>query len=211
MDWATTISTTVAALITLGIFSFLYKDNPFYKAIEHMAVGLSSGYWVVLLFYGVAVPNIFDKLAAGEWWYIFPTILGLLMWTRLTRNWSWISRYPLAFYLGIATGVAIPLELRARVIEQLNGSVGLVTAMHGEDATFTLILNNILILGGVVTGLIYFYFSKEHKGATGMAAKLGIGILMVGFGAAFGYTVMGRIALLIGRVQFLMFDWLHWY
>jgi hypothetical protein len=31
---------------------------------------------------------------------------------------------------------------------------------------------------------------------------------MIGFGATFGYNVMGRISLLIGRFQFLFADWL---
>ena len=31
---------------------------------------------------------------------------------------------------------------------------------------------------------------------------------MVGFGASFGYTVMARISLFIGRLQFLLGDWL---
>ena len=33
-------------------------------------------------------------------------------------------------------------------------------------------------------------------------------ILMVGFGASFGLTVMGRVSLLIDRIQFLLTDWL---
>jgi hypothetical protein len=31
---------------------------------------------------------------------------------------------------------------------------------------------------------------------------------MVTFGASFGYTVMARISLLTGRVQYLLRDWL---
>jgi hypothetical protein len=31
---------------------------------------------------------------------------------------------------------------------------------------------------------------------------------MIAFGAAWGFTVMSRMSLLIGRVQFLLFDWL---
>jgi hypothetical protein len=31
---------------------------------------------------------------------------------------------------------------------------------------------------------------------------------MVSFGAGYGYTVMSRISLLIGRFQFLLHDWL---
>jgi hypothetical protein len=31
---------------------------------------------------------------------------------------------------------------------------------------------------------------------------------MIGFGAGYGYTVMSRVSLLIGRFQFLLEDWL---
>ena len=62
---------------------------------------------------------------------------------------------------------------------------------------------------GVITGIIYFFFSKEHKGIFGGFAKIGIWFLMIAFGASFGYTVMARISLLIGRVYFLLHNWLH--
>ena len=31
---------------------------------------------------------------------------------------------------------------------------------------------------------------------------------MLGFGAAFGYTVMGRVSLLIGRLNYLIVRWI---
>lgn len=65
-----------------------------------------------------------------------------------------------------------------------------------------------LILLGVISTLIYFYFSKEHTGALGVTARVGIWFIMIAFGAHFGYTVMGRVSLLIGRVQFLAEDWI---
>ena len=205
------LSTTIAALLTLSIFSFLYKDNPFYKFAEHLVVGVSAGYWLLLLYYSTLVPKVYENIVEkGAWWYIIPTILGILMWTRFFKKWSWISRYPLALYIGVATGVAITLEMKAKIIEQLNGSVNLVSAMHSPGATLAGNINNVIILIGVITGLVYFFFSKEHKGVTGGLAKIGIGVLMIGFGASFGFTVMARVSLLIQRVQFLLFDWLHW-
>ncbi len=69
-------------------------------------------------------------------------------------------------------------------------------------------VNGIFILVGVVTVLLYFFFSIEHKGPVGVASKIGIYFLMVSFGASFGYTVMGRMSLLIGRMIFLLRDWL---
>jgi hypothetical protein len=57
--------------------------------------------------------------------------------------------------------------------------------------------------------MIYFFFSIEHKGLVGKTARVGIWFLMITFGASFGYTVMGRIALLAQRLEFLFGDWLH--
>ena len=73
---------------------------------------------------------------------------------------------------------------------------------------FVSILTNVVIFLGVFCGIIYFFFSKEHKGAFGVASRFGIWILMITFGASFGYTVMGRISLLVGRLTFLLDDWL---
>jgi len=41
-----------------------------------------------------------------------------------------------------------------------------------------------------------------------VTSRIGIVFVMIGFGAAFGYTVMARVSLLIGRMQFILIDWL---
>ena len=61
---------------------------------------------------------------------------------------------------------------------------------------------------GVICTVFYFFFSREHKGALRLASQTGVVYLMVGFGASFGYTVMARMSLLIGRLQFILRDWL---
>ena len=63
-----------------------------------------------------------------------------------------------------------------------------------------------IMIIGVLAVLVYFYFSIEHRGAVGAVSRLGVWYLMLGFGAAFGYTVMGRVSLLIGRMNFLFID-----
>lgn len=208
--------TTLGVFLTLSTFSFLYKDNPFYRFAEHLVVGVSAGYFVIILIYNGLIPNLFNHLLVSgtftpkfdEWWYVIPLILGLLMWTRFSKNYSWISRYPIGLYIGIATGIAIPLEMRNRVVQQVVGTV--------EKTSFDLDKAGMLGIGEgywdillvilVVSALIYFFFSKEHKGWFGGMAKIGIYTLMIGFGASFGYTVMARISLFIQRVQFIR-DW----
>ncbi|UCD93502.1 MAG: hypothetical protein JSU69_06935, partial [Candidatus Zixiibacteriota bacterium] len=133
MSFGTFLWTTLGAFLTLCIFSFLYKDNPFYKFAEHLVVGVSAGYFVIILWHNGLQPNLFDQLSDGNFyflwlnsakpWYLIPAILGVMMWTRFSRKYSWVSRWPIALYMGIATGVAIPLEMRNRVNIQLYASM----------------------------------------------------------------------------------------
>jgi hypothetical protein len=65
-------------------------------------------------------------------------------------------------------------------------------------------VNSLVVLLGVSCVLFYFFFSVEHTGPGKAAARTGILFLMVSFGAAFGYTVMARMSLLIGRLTDLI-------
>ncbi len=189
--------TTFAAFLTFATFSFLYKDNPFYKFAEHLVVGVGAGYFVVLLVLTSLKPKLWDPLLAGQWWYIIPGLLGVLMWMRFSKKVSWLSRYPIAFYIG-TSGVAIPLYMYNSINRQISSTLDLSVGFGSLTAFW-----GIIIVIGVLTGLMYFFFSKEHKGAFGGLAKIGIYVLMLGFGASFGYTVMARISLFVQRIAFL--------
>jgi hypothetical protein len=104
---------------------------------------------------------------------------------------------------------AIPTlsDAERELIADSRGSIkGLDAQAHtGEGGRYWFgILSNILLLAGTLASLLYFYFSLAHKGVVGRVSRFGVWILMVGFGASFGYTVQGRIALAIGRAQDVM-------
>jgi hypothetical protein len=200
-----TIGIWFGAFLTLCIFSFLYKDNPFYKLAEHLFVGISAGYWATLEYHNVFRPNLWDPLTReGRLLLIVPFIFGLLLFSRFTKKYSWLSRWPMALIIGIYAGITIVGYGSGDLILQIQANL----LPLWTDNWLTSV-NNILLTVGVITGLIYFFFSKEHKGALGAGAKVGIWFLMISFGASFGYTVMSRMSLLIGRVYFLLGTWLH--
>ena len=194
----------VIAFFTLSLFSFLYKDNPFYKMAEHIFAGLSAGYYVGLIWQSVIIQQMVDPMMVnGAWWLIFPGILGVLMFSRFSKNYSWISRVSLAFVMGTTAGIFLISELHGKVLPQIQATMMSLNPSQG----FASLALSLIVVVGVVSTLIYFYFSKEHKGVLGGVARVGIWFIMVAFGAHFGYTVMARISLLIGRVQFLIDDW----
>jgi len=218
MDFGTFLWFTGAVFLTLATFSFLYKDNPFYKIAEHIVVGVSAGYFVIILWHNGLVTNLFSRLADGDWyylwlnsadwWYVIPGILGVLMWTRFSKNYQWVSRWPMAMYIGISVGVAIPLEMANRVNKQLYAMMDKIDFANfiGDAGNLYVLdpfsgLSEVIIFVGATSALVYFFFSKAHTGAFGKVATFGIWILMIGFGASFGFTVMARISLFINRMQ----------
>jgi len=223
---------TLAAFLTLAIFSFLYKDNPYYKFAEHLFVGISAAYWMCVGFWSTIVGNMMPNLSESlstyfgvpykgfNPFYIVPLILGIMLLMRLSSKAGWISRWALAWIVGTTAGLNLIRYLRTDFISQVSNTflpllvdwkgVGPFFSDMSLSATGQLVmtLSNWVIFIGVFSGLIYFFFSKEHKGFFGVASKVGIWVLMITFGASFGYTVMGRVSLLVGRLTYLFKDWL---
>lgn len=192
------------AFLTLALFSFMYRDNPVYKAVEHIFAGLTVGYQIGLIWNSIILQQVWAYVLAGKGWRLIPAFFGLLMLTRLSSKLSWLSRTSLAFVMGTTAGIFLPSELHGKILAQMQDTL---RPLDGGDG-FGAMLLSVVVVVGVLSTLVYFYFSKEHKGVLGVTAKVGIWFIMISFGAHFGYTVMGRVSLLIGRVQFLIEDWI---
>ena len=207
-----TVGIWIGAILTLGIFSFLYKDNPVYKVCEAIFVGVSAGYWGIVYYFD----NIYKKfwleavVADDKNLMLYGgAILGVLFLTRLYGKISWVARWPLAFIVGATAGLYMMNYFVSNAMNQVASTImDLIARGDAGDINWVQTFGTLVILVGVITGLTYFFFSKEHKGAFGGAAKVGVWFLMVTFGASFGYTVMSRMSLLIGRMDFLLGDWL---
>lgn len=240
MNLSPDIGVWVAAFLTIGITSFLYKDNPLYKFCEALFVGISAGYWFVSLYYQNLLPKLFDNLGITKMlgftddngafqnifsghmderiWYVLAGVLGVMMILRLFPSVGWISRWPLAVVVGSTSGLYMITYFQSNLLRQLQQTVlplfdlDKIAALSQTSGTldnyFGAYLGNFVLIAGTLAGLVYFYFSKEHKGFFGRTAKVGIYFLMITFGASFGYTVMSRMSLLIGRLYFIFGDWL---
>ena len=226
----------VAVFFTLAIFSFLYKDNPFYKIAEHAYIGISAGYWLSIGFWTIIQPNLLGRLwpskeySEESFWYsiydflgsivpsifpnggidkghnmdltyLIPLVLGIMMILSIFRQFNWMARWGIAYTVAIAAGLRAYGYLNSYILGQIKGTI--VPLANTEYPIFHILepslINNLLILLGTVTGLLYFFFSKEQSGSFGKITRLGIYFLMISFGASFGFAVMGRISLLIGR------------
>jgi hypothetical protein len=219
-----TVGLWLSAILTLCIFSFLIGDSVIYKMAEAVFLGVSAAYAMVVGFWGGIIPNLMGNITPGlirdhflpglnadkepRYLYLTVLVLSVMMLMRLAPKGQWIARWPLAFFIGATAGVKLVGFLEADFVQQIKSTIlPLYVAVDGEF-DWRASLKNLTIMFGVLTTLVYFFFSFEHKGVVGGAARLGIWFLMITFGAGFAFTVMGRIALLSERLKFLFDDWL---
>lgn len=190
------IGVWIAALCTIGLFSFFYKDNRFYKLVEFLYVGAAAGHAITLGWTNLRDLGL-KPLSQGKVVLVVPIILGLLLYTRFVKKISWMSRISMGFLVGIGTGLAIRGTIGSQITTQIQATM-----------INPLKFDNLVIIVGVITTLSYFFFSWEQRGVMKPSAYIGRLVMMVTFGAAFGNTVMGRMSLLIARLQYLWGNWL---
>jgi hypothetical protein len=207
-------------LFTLAIFSFLYKDNPFYKLAEHVFIGVGTA-WYTMEYYesGVLQPLVHylhdthGALNRGEasvqlggypvapgWAITFRLMavaLSIMLLARLVKRNAWISRWPLALIIGIYAALKMTSETQARLVQQIRQSM---VPLRPEDGSLLGTFGNLVLVLGLVCVLAHFIFTYKRTTILGGVSRVGIVILMLAFGSRFGFTVLGRIALLIQRV-----------
>ena len=220
---------TIAVLLSLAIFSFLWKDNPLYKFAEHLFVGTMVGYQVVMVFSQIIMRKIVDPITVAFdnsqiltlISLVFATLIGLLFLARFSRKAEWVSRYPISITVGFWSGYAIVASFKISVLTQIRGTVvddlgqpllngHLIGDFFKNPSLKTLDLATAgpLLVFGVIVVLVYFFFSVKHDHPIiKFANKPALFYLMIGFGASFGYTFMGRISLFIGRMNFIFNEW----
>ena len=212
-----------AAIATLSVYSILYRENPVSRLFEHIFVGLAAGYLLVATW----TQNLQAKwwapmVVEGRWYWVFAPVIGLLFYFIYSRRLSWMARLAMGIFFGTAAGVYFR-EFFPLYSPQVWASFKPLRPIFDAAAPpasvslawWNTVIQNWLFVAVLLTVMSYFFFSVAHEGrggrALGRSARLGRWFLMIAFGAMFGNTVMARISLFVGRVQFLLYEWVGQY
>lgn len=204
------INAWIGTLCTLAIYSILYRENPFYRLFEHMYIGLAAGYALGPYLVDVIYRYWWEPIRAeGVWWLVFVVPFGMYLYFIYSEKYGWVSRLVIGSLIGAYSGLTFQ-AFSSRYLPQLHGALSkpLWFPPNAEGIYLSNIINNWIFIIILVSVLVYFTFSFEHRGAVKRTATVGRWFLMIGLGAIFGNTVMARMALLIGRIYYLLSDWL---
>jgi hypothetical protein len=229
--WAFT-TILLGGIATLAIYSFLYRENPFYRAFEHVYIGLATGLGVVITLERWLWPKLLKPIldvgpatfATPPQWiasrgadlatpvpynplyllYLIPMVFGLGYYAIFSRKYQWVARIVISFSLGYGAGLSFK-GFFAEFVPQVVSSFKPLWVPGDWQAG----VNNIIFVGTLVCVMTYFFFSFEHdKPVIKQASAAGRWLMMISFGAFFGATIMARMSLLIERLQFFIEQWI---
>lgn len=191
----------LSALVTIAVYSYLYRENVVYRFAEHIFVGLGAGYQISMGWNNIRNIAVNPLINDGDYIQIIPIVLGVLLFTRfLPGSNKWLARIPMAFLVGTGIALSARAAVLAEFVNQIRATIIPLNSV-----------NNVLIVFGVIGVLAYFFFAStftERIPGLKYGSLFGRYVMMAAFGAAFGNGVMGRISLLISRLQFVFGTWL---
>jgi len=208
-DWLSANVKSIAiwcgALSTFAIYSVLYAENKFYRLFEHIFIGLATGFGVYITWSEVLRPKWWEPMVAkGQWYWAFAVVLGSMFYFMYSKKHAWVSRVIFGLFMGLSAGLMFR-DLYEIYFPQMGASMKPIV---GKSIGVWESVNVIIFYVILLSSMSYFFFSFEHGNpAIRKTAAAGRWFLMIGFGAIFGATVMGRMTLFIGRLSFLVNDW----
>jgi hypothetical protein len=195
------IGLTVGFLLTLFIYSYIWRDNPLYRLAVHLLVGVSAAYAAVVVIQAVLAPVMVELIEAGtaaSHWFI-PLFLVFLLFLKLVRPVAWLGNSATAFLVGVGAAVALVGAIVGSLLPQ-------VMASYATPAL------GIIIAPLTICTLLYFHFTGRLT-ADGQVvlpfwqrypALIGQVVITITFGALFAGALNTSIVLLAGRIAFFI-------
>ena len=211
----------LGGIATLAIYSFLYRENPFYRLFEHLYIGVAvaigtvagirSFFWPKILKPMLGLDRIVfpdgtlsEPYNSNYLLYLIPMAFGLLYYFILSRKHNWLAQLVIGFSFGTAAGASFQ-GMFNEMLPQIYDSFRPAYVPGDWSSTIT----NLIFLIALATTMSYFFFTFRRRsgGAIERSGLVGRYMMMVCFGAFFGSTIMARMALLVERLEFLINRW----
>jgi hypothetical protein len=196
----------ISAFYVLSVYSYLYKYNRFFKFAEHTLIGAAAGHYLTMGITNIRSIGI-ENIYLGKTYYIIPIILGFLLYTRFIKEYSWIMRYGTCFMIGVGVSIYIRALVITTIIVQLQSTMKAISLAEPIK-----IINSVIMVLFVFTTMLYFLFTERFTPKRGIGVyigKIGRYGIMCALGYYLGVTVMTRLAFVINRLEFLLFEWLR--
>lgn len=197
------INYVLTMLILIFNWSLLARDNFFYQFAHHVYLGVAVA-TVTLVGVETLTKTTVRPLMADpslHMWLFIPFILGIIIFLNQTRQYAWVSRYPLQAVLGIGIALGMRGTLDANIIQQIMMLIRTAKITNPWD-TFNAFLGIVLTLAA----FYYFFFHFMHRTpGHGTISKIGRLGIMANFGVGLGGYMMFNATFILFQIANLIF------
>lgn len=207
------IMTVVGFVLTLLVFSYLLGDNPFFRFVSALLVGVTLGYFTVIIVYQVILTRLVAPIYQGNLLAIIPAILSGLLLLKLSPRLSSFGNTSLALLVGVGAAVAVGGAVMGTLFGQVKASIAnFGPEMIAGGPQWELIAEGVFFLVGSLSSLVYFDFrtrKKEHQEPrrpflVRFIAGIGKFFIAITLGAVFAGVLTSAITALVERSNFLI-------
>ncbi|MEO8251601.1 MAG: hypothetical protein ABI978_06020 [Chloroflexota bacterium] len=203
-DLGGTLATWVAALTTIGVWSYLVGARRLFHLFQYLLAGLATGYLVLLAIHDVLVPRLVTPLLSSPRDHLL--LVPALALVAVLVGASWLPRRATVPATAILVGGLAAFALGGAVIGTiLPQMAAALPATSGSSPNFTGEVASLAITGLV---LLSFLHGARWGDVTRRGATVGRWLLVGGIGGWLGFLVASRLSLLVDRIGFLLGDWL---
>ena len=178
------IMSIVGSCLAIGSYSFVFfGDHLLYSINENLY--MAGG--IVYSLFAIATQlrgSVFDELASGHWTVIIPLLIGLSVFTRLTK-YRWAARYSVSVLSGIGVGVVFGLMIRSQILIPVKATAEGLMNLSPDP------FSAVIVFVGTLLSFTYFLYSRKYSapfwtGKLGFMSKYGRYFLYASFGYLFG-------------------------
>lgn len=216
-----------ATALTLATLSYAFRDNPIFRAILFLFVGVAAGYAAAIAVQDVVLPQlvypILDELTGT------PTVdlidlairagLSLLLLAKLSPRTARLGSPVTAMLAGVGAALAIGGTVQGTLIPQIGAAAAIFDAesfqlalqggYYGES--LQVIFEGIILLLATVSTLAYFHFGAQSRGKQeplrnifiDALAWLGAVFIAIALATLFTGVLQAALGALIERIAFL--------
>lgn len=209
IDMVSLVTMVLATFITFGLYSILTGvDNPFYAFAEYSFIGAAIGLLTIMALTYLQ-QKVFSPIMSnpgGSLGLIIALLLGIMVLTRVSPEYSYIARIPITIGIAIGVGISTRTLIFTNVLAQIKATILPLWGIPPFQA-----VTNLLILVFMISTLFFFLYTIKVSETMGPVSNLGKYVLYAGFGALYAQTFMGRIGLFLGRMETMLFPETQFY
>lgn len=207
------IWTFVSFILTVLVFSYLLGDNPLFKFVSALFVGITAGYFAVVIIYQVILARLVAPLLQGSLVSLIPLVLSGLLLLKLSPRLSRAGDTSMAVLVGVGAAVAVGGAVLGTLFGQIEGAISYFgTRPDGTPTTVYRVVEGIFFLIGTLASLAYFHFGARRKKLgepkqpvwVRIFAWVGKIFISITLGAVFAGVLTAGMTALIERSDFLI-------